>query len=129
MGISSRRGNVWVRFTDDRSLELENNLQPGANATGVAPPAPVSTRARALGARPRALAKRLSTGQDRPALLVQGQFRQFRSFRQFDMFGTVPSNSGPDAVHLCQDWVDASTLALAAPDGRGPRLHAAGKPR
>jgi hypothetical protein len=100
VGISTRMGNVWARFTDGRSLVLVNNLQPEANASGAAAPAPAAARARALGARQR----RLSGGTDLPALLVQAQYRQL------DMLGAVPTSAAVEAAHLCQDWVDANTL-------------------
>ena len=103
VGISSRMGNVWARFTDGRSLVLVNNLQPDANATGMAPAVPVAARAQALGTRP-PLARALAGGIDLPALLVQNQYRQL------DMFGRAPLSSAVEAAHLCQDWVDGNTL-------------------
>jgi len=108
VGISSRMGNVWARFTDGRSLVVINNLQPAANAAGAAPPVPAAARMRALNASPNQPGTRLgtilNTGLDLPALLVQGQYRQL------DMLGPVPISSAVEAAHLCQDWVDASTL-------------------
>jgi hypothetical protein len=100
VGVSTRMGNVWARFTDGRSLVVVNNLQPEANATGTAPSVPVAARARALGERSR----RRADGLDLPALLVQNQYRQL------DMLGRVPLSAAPIANHLCQDWVDADTL-------------------
>lgn len=108
VGISTRMGNVWARFTDGRSLVVVNNLQPpvptGATApmpaAGSSPTPPVTTRARALATR----SVRLGGGIDLPALLVQNPYRQL------DMMGRVPISSSVDAAHLCQDWVDADTL-------------------
>ncbi len=96
VGISTRVGNVWARFTDGQYLVVPNNLEPAA-ATGTAPAAPL----RAGGLRKRAAA----AGEfDTPAILTGQQYRQV------DAFGEVPLNSGVDAAHLCSDWVDANTL-------------------
>ncbi|QTN22563.1 hypothetical protein HZ992_20865 [Rhizobacter sp. AJA081-3] len=96
VGISSRVGNVWARFTDGQYLVVPNNLEP-APATGTAPAAPL----RAGGPRKRAAA----AGEfDTPAILTGQQYRQV------DTFGEVPLSSGVDAAHLCSDWVDANTL-------------------
>lgn len=100
VGISTRMGNVWARFTDGRSLVIANNLQPAASATGAAPPMPAGARAQALAAR----SGRLGAGLDLPALLTQ------RPYRQLDMLGRVPPSSAVEAAHLCQDGVDAATL-------------------
>lgn len=100
VGISTRMGNVWARFTDGRSLVLVNNLQPAAGATGAAPPTPAAARSRALGTRQR----RQGAAIDIPAMLTNSQYRQL------DMFGAVPNNSSPLAAHLMLDWVDHNTL-------------------
>jgi len=100
VGVSMRMANVWARFTDGRSLVVVNNLQPGPNAAGATPSAHAGPRARALNVR----AAGLSDGPDLPALLVQTQYRQL------DMLGAVPRSRAVEAVHLCQDGVDGSTL-------------------
>ncbi len=100
VGVSTRMGNVWARFTDGRSLVIVNNLQPPAGATGGAVATPAAGRARAMSTRPRRQASEL----DLPALLVQTQYRQL------DMLGQVPTSNAVEAAHLCLDWVDARTL-------------------
>ncbi|HOY36389.1 MAG TPA: hypothetical protein PLG32_14680 [Piscinibacter sp.] len=96
VGISTRVGNVWARFTDGQYLVVPNNLEPAA-ATGIAPAVP----SRAGGLRKRAAA----AGEfDTPAILTGQQYRQV------DTFGEVPLNASVDAAHLCSDWVDANTL-------------------
>jgi hypothetical protein len=91
VGVSSRMGNVWARFTDGRMLVVPNNLEPAAAVA--APTAAQSQRRRALDA-----------GDDLPSLLVAQQYRQL------DMLGQVPVGSSPDAAHLCLDVVSAETL-------------------
>jgi hypothetical protein len=120
VGISSRLGNVWARFTDGRLLVVPNNLEPGG-ATGAlaSPTSAASDRPRASAAR-----KRIGAAGDGdfelPSLLVAQQYRQL------DMFGQVPVGSAPDAAHLCQDFVGSQTLpdlrAMAV--GRGFALPA-----
>lgn len=96
VGISTRVGNVWARFTDGQYLVVPNNLEPAA-ATGTVPAMPL----RAGDLRKRAAA----AGEfDTPAILTAQQYRQV------DAFGEVPLNAGVDAAHLCSDWVDANTL-------------------
>lgn len=96
VGISTRVGNVWARFTDGQYLVVPNNLEPVAAAGGV-PAMPL----RAGDLRKRAAA----AGEfDTPAMLTAQQYRQV------DAFGEVPMNAGVDAAHLCSDWVDANTL-------------------
>ncbi len=105
VGISSRMGNVWARFTDGQMLVVPNNLEPGT-ASGAsahtAPQAARPARAQALAQRERSLAG--DGGLDLPSLLVAQQYRQL------DMFGEVPMSSSPEAAHLCQNFVSAETL-------------------
>ena len=100
VGVSTRMGNVWARFTDGRSLVIVNNLQPPAASTGAAPPSPAAVPVRALGMRQR----RQGTAIDLPALLTHSQYRQI------DTLGRAPTSSSPQAAHLALDWVDANTL-------------------
>lgn len=97
VGISTRVGNVWARFTDGQYLVVPNNLEPQA-ATG-AVPAPAAPSG---AGRKRAAA--LAGEFDTPAILVGQQYRQL------DMLGQVPTSASVDAAHLCLDWVGADTL-------------------
>lgn len=123
VGISSRMGNVWARFTDGRLLVVPNNLEPGAATGALASSAPLAS-ATSTQARPMAANKRIAADGggafELPSLLVAQQYRQL------DMFGSVPVGSSPDAAHLCLDFVGPQTLpelrAMAV--GRGFTLPA-----
>lgn len=95
VGISTRLGNVWARFTDGQWLVVPNALEPTpALATARTAVAAGALRRHALAA----------ADLDTPSLLVGQQYRQL------DMLGAVPTDGSVEAAHLSQNWVDADTL-------------------